>query len=115
MKLFIALLLTLSFVACQSAPPVPVINTPAPMVGRKPVYVSTELYEDIKAQIPDFPKKGSAAQSIDEFALRKIQKSVLLLQRSDTPELVGIRDTPHHEQHVDLLPGGRIQVLESGL
>lgn len=75
MKLFIALLLSLSFVACQSTPPAPVVNTPAPIAGRKPVYVGAELYEDIKAQIPDFPKKGSAAQSIDEFALRKIQKS----------------------------------------
>lgn len=78
MKLFIIFILSLSFFACQtvpSNPPAPVVHTPAAMAGRKPVYIRDELYEEIKAQIPDFPKKGSAAQSIDEFALRKIQKS----------------------------------------
>lgn len=76
MKLFIVFILSLSFFACQSTPSAPVVNAPAHQhVNRKPTYLSEDLYETIKAQIPDYPKKGSAAQSIDEFALRKIQKS----------------------------------------
>lgn len=74
MKLFIVLLLSLSFFACQSTPPA--INAPAAVAAsRGPVYLGPELIDVIKAQIPDYPKKGSAAQSIDEFALRKFQKS----------------------------------------
>lgn len=78
MKLFIVFFLSLGFFACQTHPSntsTPIVHAPAATVGRKPMYVGDELYEEIKAQIPDFPKKGSAAQSIDEFALRKIQKS----------------------------------------
>ncbi|MBC7458081.1 MAG: phosphatase PAP2 family protein [Bdellovibrionaceae bacterium] len=74
MKKLIVLILSLSFVACQNIPPA--VNAPTAVeASRKTVYLNDELYEEIKAKIPDFPKKGSAAQSIDEFALRKFQKS----------------------------------------
>lgn len=73
MKLITLFILSLSFVACQNTSSSN-INTQV-IPGRKTVYLSEELFEQIKAQIPDYPKKGSAAQSVDEFVLRKLQKT----------------------------------------
>ncbi len=74
MKLIIILILSFNFLACQNTPSSN-INASSIVAGGKPVYLSSELYEDIKAQISDYPQKGSAAQSVDEFVLRKLQKS----------------------------------------
>jgi acid phosphatase (class A) len=73
MKFLIIFILSLSFVSCQITPPA--INAPVGVPGRKLVYINMDLHEEIKLQIPDYPKKGSAAQSVDEFALRRFQKT----------------------------------------
>ncbi len=74
MKLISLIILSLGFVACQNTSNSN-INASVISSDRKTVYLSEELYDKIKAQIPDYPKKGSAAQSVDEFVLRKLQKS----------------------------------------
>lgn len=74
MKLIIAFILSLSVFACQNTASVAPASASV-SAARKTVYINEDAFEQIRAQIPPFPKKGSAAQSIDEFALRKIQKS----------------------------------------
>ncbi len=44
-------------------------------VQKQVLYSGKDLKSDIQAQIPDFPKAGSEAQSKDEKVLRSLQKS----------------------------------------
>lgn len=37
-------------------------------------YIADNLLPEFSAQMPDYPRKGSSAQSVDEYMLRKLQK-----------------------------------------
>jgi acid phosphatase (class A) len=72
MKLILFLLLSLNLVACGTGTPAP--NSSA-STASKYADPQHDLMADIKSQFPDFPQKGSAAQSADEAELRKAQKT----------------------------------------
>lgn len=72
MKSLITFILCIIFISCQNTSN---LNQAAVAPGHKLVYISSDIFEKIKSQINPFPQPGSSAQSIDEFALRKFQKS----------------------------------------
>lgn len=71
-KLFLLVILTLQFSSCSTNS---CTTTAAPVSPAKTTYMRSDLYAEFKAQIPDFPAKGSPAQAADEAELRKLQKS----------------------------------------
>jgi hypothetical protein len=69
MKLIFVFILSLSLLNCST----PAVHAPSEGVAN--VYMRDDLYPQFKAQLPDFPAKGSAAQKADEAELFRLQKS----------------------------------------
>lgn len=75
-KIFFILLLSLNFTACTTTTSTPTAVTPTTITDeKKTLYLSSNLYSEIKQQISDFPTTGSPAQIADENKLRQAQKS----------------------------------------
>jgi acid phosphatase (class A) len=71
MKLFLSLLFSLTLIACGTGTPAPISSPPSTFRYANSQH---DLMAEIKPQFPDYPQKGSSAQSSDEAELRKFQK-----------------------------------------
>ncbi|MFZ3230906.1 MAG: phosphatase PAP2 family protein [Pseudobdellovibrio sp.] len=69
-KIFLLVVLSLNLLACNTTKTAPTITSQT-----KNTYLSADLYNEFKKQIPDFPSEGSPAQAADEAQLRMLQKS----------------------------------------